>query len=76
MTLKGNAVPAKPLIHPGFSTAPSLNPDAPVETNDRGDVLIQNLWVNSQGAIINVQVTDTDQLSAAIQDPAKVLQSQ
>ena len=75
MALRASAVQAEPLIHPGSSTTPSLIP-APVETDDRGDVLIRGMWVNRQDAIINVRITDTDQPSAKMRDPAKVLQSQ
>ena len=75
MALRASAVRAEPLIHPGSSTPPSQDP-AQVETNNRGDVLIRGLWVNGQDAIIDVRVTDTDQPSAAMRDPAKVLQSQ
>ena len=47
-----------------------------LETDDRGNIVAQKLWVNGQDAIINVWVTNTDKQSAAMRDKAKILQSQ
>lgn len=54
MAFKGSAVQDEPQIHPGSYTAPSSKSGAVAGTDDRGDVLIQNLCVNGQDAIIDV----------------------
>ena len=76
MAFKASAVRAEPQINLRSSTAPSTNARTPVETDDRGDVLIRGLWSNGQDAIIDIRVTDTDQTFAGMRDPKKVLQSQ
>ena len=76
MAFKASAVRAEPQINLRSSTAPPSNARTPVETDDRGDVLIRGLWSNGQDAIIDIWVTDTDQSFAGMRDPKKVLQSQ
>jgi hypothetical protein len=40
---------------------------------DRGDILIRDLWARSTDCIIDVRITDVDAKSNRSKDPAKVL---
>ena len=74
MAFKQSAVQAEPQIQTGSSTAISETTEA-VDTSDRGAVLYRGLWFNSQDAILDIRVTDTDQSSYVKRDSEKVLQS-